>query len=76
LKNFQSGTNVLAETVKQINEKLPNSGVTVQHLIEALCGSGKLTIGGKEYPITADFSFAFFADCVNESILMSPIKVE
>jgi hypothetical protein len=54
--------------------------LTTQELVNCLLHPDKkLTFTSEKGTITldleADFKFGFFADCINETILMGPIKI-
>jgi hypothetical protein len=86
LANFQKEDNALAQTAKNINlfikEKLGIEGkVTMEQIINYLVNPKSPLKFDKdpknhlEITLDTNFQFAFFADCINESILMGPIKI-
>ncbi|MDR2190446.1 MAG: hypothetical protein LBP53_04590 [Candidatus Peribacteria bacterium] len=86
LQNFDKAYNTFAQTKDKIIDTMKeidgafNTTISDQDIIDALV-EGKeitLTVNGKEQKITlsADFNLGFFADCINEAIMMSPIDIK
>jgi hypothetical protein len=73
---FANIKTALVQKLQGIDKNITDTSLDDEDMITALADpTGKIMVGNQEVSLDGTFQFGFFADCVNETIVVSDVKI-